>query len=143
MLCNHKMETKTKEKVLNSLSFAKSVCMCVCNGVRKQGEGKGGGGSSAVVSLLSAQIFLIQCLIKWAKAVFLRFNVSFKTQATTPVILREIYLNTKSTCLHILRNFGLLGMMCSDVGENIQRKVSGMSGRSGGQKMNKDKFSHI
>lgn len=83
------METKTKEELLESLRFAKSVCMCVCNGVRKrgEGEGEGGGGSSAVVSLLSAQIFLIQCLIKGAKAAF---DVLFKPSAAAPVILKEI-----------------------------------------------------
>lgn len=83
MLRNHKMETKDKGRASEKpAALQKSVCtwvcVCVCNGVREQGEGKGGGGSSAVVSLLRAQIFLIQCLIKWAK-VFLRSNVSFKT----------------------------------------------------------------
>lgn len=68
-------------------SALQNPCACVCNGVRKRGEGKGGGGSSAVVRLLSAQIFLIQCLIKGAKAAF---NVLFKPSAATPVILKEI-----------------------------------------------------
>lgn len=90
-------------------SALQNPCACVCNGVRKWGEGKGGGGSSAVVSLLSAQIFLIQCLIKGGQSRLQRFIQAISGNPCNP----EGNIGMLSQCACIfLRNVGLhLGMM--------------------------------
>lgn len=120
VLCNHKMETKTKEELLESLCFAKSVCMCVMewgSGRRQRWRWLIICGESAECTNLFDSVF-----DQGGQSRLQRFIQAISGNPRNPEANMGIL--SQRGCI-FLRNVGLhLGMMWSDVGKDILGKGS-------------------